>query len=192
MSRVETAEFEVVGIEEIAGSSLTVHVDIRYDLVGTRSDAGCEERIGYWRTQWSRDEANAWRVRRWEATEETLSRARGPIFVDVTSQALGPAESYQKQMLHGVDYWRTVLDGACGMDVYGNNGVAMGDFDNDGLDDMYVCQPAGLPNRLYRNRGDGTFEDVTEILRTRGCRICWWFAAAGRCFSRIRATGNSW
>src|ERR1700723_2147863 len=22
--------------------------------------------------------------------------------------------------------------------------------------------PAGLPNRLYRNRGDGTFEDVTE------------------------------
>ena len=54
------------------------------------------------------------------------------------------------------------LDGACGIDVYGNNGVAVGDFDNDGFDDLYVCQPAGLPNRLYRNRGDGTFEDVTE------------------------------
>ncbi|HTD55549.1 MAG TPA: FG-GAP-like repeat-containing protein, partial [Silvibacterium sp.] len=37
-----------------------------------------------------------------------------------------------------------------------------GDFDNDGFDDLYICQPAGLPNRLYRNRGDGTFEDVTE------------------------------
>ena len=48
------------------------------------------------------------------------------------------------------------------MDVYGNNGVTAGDFDNDGFDDFYVCQPAGLPNRLYRNRGDGTFEDVTE------------------------------
>ena len=65
-------------------------------------------------------------------------------------------------MLRGSDYWRTVLDGACGIDVYGNNGVAAGDFDNDGFDDLYVCQPAGLPNRLYRNRGDGTFEDVTE------------------------------
>jgi len=54
------------------------------------------------------------------------------------------------------------MDGACGIDVYGNNGLAVGDFDNDGMDDFYVCQPAGLPNRLYRNRGDGTFADVTE------------------------------
>ena len=65
-------------------------------------------------------------------------------------------------MLRSVDHWRTVLDGAIGIDVYSNNGVATGDYDNDGFDDFYVCQPAGLPNRLYRNRGDGTFEDVTE------------------------------
>ena len=65
-------------------------------------------------------------------------------------------------MLRGVDHWRTVMDGASGIDVYGNNGVAVGDFDNDGFDDLYICQPAGLPNRLYRNRADGTFEDVTE------------------------------
>src|SRR5207253_6283731 len=30
------------------------------------------------------------------------------------------------------------------------------------MDDLYICQPAGLPNRLYRNHGDGTFDDVTE------------------------------
>jgi Flp pilus assembly protein TadD/peroxiredoxin len=65
-------------------------------------------------------------------------------------------------MLRGSDYWRTVLDGACGIDVYGNNGVAVGDGDGDGFDDVYVCQPSGLPNRLYRNRGDGTLEDVTD------------------------------
>src|SRR2546429_9551341 len=43
-----------------------------------------------------------------------------------------------------------------------NNGLATGDFDGDGMDDLYICQPAGLPNRLYRNHGDGTFDDVTE------------------------------
>ena len=46
------------------------------------------------------------------------------------------------QLLFGADYWRTVLDGAVGIDVYGNNGLAVGDFDNDGRDDLYVCQPA--------------------------------------------------
>jgi Flp pilus assembly protein TadD/peroxiredoxin len=162
ISRVETAEFEIVGIEEMAGASSDARVDIRYDLVGTRADNQREERIGHWRTRWSRDGSNAWRVFRWEASEETVSRTRGPIFIDVTSQALGETESYKNQMLFGADHWRTVLDGACGIDVYGNNGLAVGDFDNDGLDDFYVCQPAGLPNRLYHNRGDGTFEDVTE------------------------------
>jgi|HubBroStandDraft_6_1064221.scaffolds.fasta_scaffold00589_3 tetratricopeptide (TPR) repeat protein len=164
MSKVETAEFEITGIEEIDSASRLFRVDIRYDLVGTRKDAGREERVGYWKTQWSRGESEAveWRVVQWEAAEETLSRAHAPIFIDVTSQALGQTESYRKQMLHGVDYWRTILDGACGIDIYGNNGLAVGDMDNDGLDDLYVCQPPGLPNRLYHNRGDGTFEDVTE------------------------------
>jgi Flp pilus assembly protein TadD/peroxiredoxin len=162
MSRVETAEFEIVGIKEIAGSPGKLHVDIRYDFVGMRVDQKPEERIGLWRTEWKQDESGAWRAVRWVATEETLSRARGPVFIDITSQALGQTESYRNHLAHGVDYWRTVLDGACGIDVYGNNGLAAGDFDGDGLDDLYICQPAGLPNRLYRNRGDGTFEDVTE------------------------------
>ena len=43
----------------------------------------------------------------------------------------------------------------------GHHGVSVGDFDGDGLDDLYVSQPEGLPNRLFRNKGDGTFEDVT-------------------------------
>ncbi len=65
-------------------------------------------------------------------------------------------------MLHGADYWRTVLDGACGIDVYGNNGSSAGDIDNSGFDSLYICQPQGLPNRLYCNRGDGILEDITE------------------------------
>ncbi|HYT21932.1 MAG TPA: FG-GAP-like repeat-containing protein, partial [Candidatus Polarisedimenticolia bacterium] len=162
MLRVETAEFEIVGIKEIADSSKKLRIDIRYDFVGTRMDMGREERIGLWRTQWKQDESNVWRALRWEATEETLSRAPEPVFIDITSQALGQTESYKNQLVRGVDYWRTILDGACGIDVYGNNGLAAGDFNGDGLDDLYICQPAGLPNQLYRNRGDGTFEDVTK------------------------------
>ena len=48
-------------------------------------------------------------------------------------------------------------------------GAALFDMDNDGLLDVYFVQSgqlidpsAGPGNRLYRNRGDGTFEDITE------------------------------
>ena len=55
------------------------------------------------------------------------------------------------------------MDEATGIDVYGHNGMAVGDYDGDDREDLYVCQPAGLPNRLYRNNGDGTFDDVSAV-----------------------------
>jgi hypothetical protein len=132
-TRVETAEFQMFEIEQTSNSPLNVRVDIRYDFVGQLRDAQREERIGYWSTEWRYADSSGWRVHRWTATEESLSRARQPIFVDVTEQALGQTDSYKNQMLHGMDYWRTLLDGAVGIDVYGNRGLAAGDFDNDGL-----------------------------------------------------------
>ena len=39
-------------------------------------------------------------------------------------------------------------------------GVAAGDYDNDGHEDLYVTAYGG--NRLYHNNGNGTFTDVTE------------------------------
>ena len=161
-SRVETAEFEIFSLRQSGSNPLTVSAEIRYDIVGERARDQREERVGAWKTEWSQVTAGAWTARKWEAGEETICRTQGPVFVDMTSNALAGVESYRSQLMHGADYWRTLLDGAIGVDVYGNNGLAAGDYDGDGFDDLYICQPAGLPNRLYRNRGDGTFEDVTE------------------------------
>ena len=49
--------------------------------------------------------------------------------------------------------------GLTGKDLDFNFGVAVGDYDNDGYEDLFVCG-AGR-NALYHNNGDGTFTDVT-------------------------------
>lgn len=47
------------------------------------------------------------------------------------------------------------------------SGVAIGDYDNDGLADIYLVG-ADVSNRLYRNLGNFQFEDVTEFAGVNG------------------------
>ncbi|MDC8000169.1 VCBS repeat-containing protein [Aequorivita todarodis] len=44
--------------------------------------------------------------------------------------------------------------------IYVGGGVAVGDIDNDGLQDLYFVSSMG-PNKLYRNKGNLVFEDIT-------------------------------
>ncbi len=92
----------------------------------------------------------------------SMSRANRPIFSEITAAALGGTEAFRRQLSTPLDAWSRSLDAVLTRDSNGHHGVSAGDADGDGLDDLYVAQPAGLPNRLFRARGDGTFEDVTD------------------------------
>jgi hypothetical protein len=59
------------------------------------------------------------------------------------------------------------VTGVAGLDrTFYGQGVAVGDYDNDGDEDLYVTAVGG--GHLFRNDGKGHFEDVTESLNARG------------------------
>ena len=187
LSKIVTAEFQITAIDiaalgvaglEAAASPASgfVKTRVRYEIIGVGVGFYREQRVGTWDMVWAPSASQEFLLRSWQVLDETQARSNSPVYVDIASAALGGNPSYSAQLLHGTDYWRTVLDGASGIDIYGHNGVSVADIDNDGFDDLYVCQPAGLPNRLYRNRGDGTFEDITEssglgILENTACAL---------------------
>src|SRR5262245_28472011 len=85
--------------------------------------------------------------------------ASPPIFVDVTDHAgLGSIRLGSGSTTN--DYIRETI----------GTGVAAFDFDNDGWQDLYFANGSSLKgfppgkeprSKLFRNRGDGTFEDVS-------------------------------
>jgi tetratricopeptide (TPR) repeat protein len=166
LTQIFTADFQVTKIQASSAATTSamppaLNTRIRFEIVGTGKDFHREQRVGHWNIEWEGTQEQ-FLIRTWQPVDETRSRSSSRIYADISEEALGRNPSYSDQILHGTDYWRTVFDGACGINIYGHNGVSVADIDDDGLDDLYVCQPAGLPNRLYRNRGDGTFEDITE------------------------------
>src|SRR5579864_421941 len=129
---------------------------VRYEIASASASA-LHYRVGFWNQQWTDG-----RLSRFSPVSETWVTSPRPLFADVTAALFSGVDSFERQLLRGVPYWRARLDSACGIDVYGNNGIAVGDMDGDGWDEVYVCQPAGLPNRLYKRRADGRMEDITE------------------------------
>ncbi|MFL6212778.1 MAG: CRTAC1 family protein [Blastocatellia bacterium] len=84
-------------------------------------------------------------------------------FVNSLSVDLAKSGGKSRSILYhnnGDGTFTDVTDKAGVGDVGWGMGAAVGDFNNDGFDDLYVTCLSG--NHLYKNNGNGTFTDVTK------------------------------
>ena len=137
-----------------------------YLLASGETAGGTLQINSTWQCDWSVFDSQPPRLTsiRTESYEESLYRSETQdkkMFSDCTAAVLGKNESYHQQLLHGTDHWRNRLVRDLGLDVVANHGIAIGDVNGDGLDDLYVCQQGGLPNRLYLRNPDGSAIDAS-------------------------------
>lgn len=156
---VEWAKFKVVSIESLGENS--ARSDLKFQLAGLTVDGYRQQVSADWRCGWRKSDSGEWLLAEIETRPSERSRAKDRIFTDVSDYAFGRNASFRRQLKFGTEVWRTRMDAASGMDVYGQQGLAVGDYDSDGLEDFYLTQPGGLPNRLFRNLGNGRFADVS-------------------------------
>jgi hypothetical protein len=173
---IEEVGFHLDRLEEWRGAELVARV--RFELIGkplgapeagidrailqvrfgrpARSRRGGQARRGRQERQASQEDTEAGaelRIRSASLVEGDRVIAARPQFADVSQAA-------------GIDFenrtYPAFLDQPLrfGMIRYGPGGIAAADYDNDGFYDLFI--PDGVASRLLRNRGDGSFEDVTE------------------------------
>jgi Flp pilus assembly protein TadD/peroxiredoxin len=144
-----------------ASATSDVRTEVRAEIVGHSRDGARASYIATWRMTWRRAPIG-WQLLEWTAGPHVMSRAPAPIFREVTADIVDASAAAAQQFSTALDPWMARLDSVLTRDSNGHHGVSVGDADGDGLEDLYVAQPSGLPNRLLRARGDGTFEDATD------------------------------
>lgn len=91
-----------------------------------------------------------------------LQRDSPALLEDIASSILGTNASWREQLQFGMNTWQQHIDRSLNPDFLGYHGLAIGDVDGDDREDIYFCQPGGLPNLLFRQRADGTLADISR------------------------------
>lgn len=127
-------------------------------------DGGVIQQNGRWICRWELPEGEAPPLLTGmtaESYEEIrASHSLGTLFSDCTRSAIGGNEIFDTQIMFGINHWLKHIEKNHGLLYFVRNGLAIADVDGDGFDDVFLCQPAGLPNRLFLRNPDSTAREA--------------------------------
>lgn len=156
-------KFKVVRIERDPAQS-TGMARVVLEL-GGKTETGSVQVHADWSSEWSYDGSpdlprlTAITLEHYEEVHFTSSSRT--IFEECTPSVMRDVACYESQLLRGVHYWSSQIERRLGSDLMGMLGLAIGDVNGDGLDDVYLCQPGGIPDRLLAQTPEGGVQDIS-------------------------------
>ncbi|MCP5021988.1 MAG: tetratricopeptide repeat protein [bacterium] len=139
----------------------TLVTGVRVQASG-HGDAGRLQHNAYWTCQWREGDDGVVLLKLAVDTFEaiTLEDASHGWFEDASGAVFGVGP-LAEQLGQGLAYWRATIPSDVDPGLLGHQGLAIGDVDGDGLEDLYLCQPGGLPNKLLIHKAWGVVQDVS-------------------------------
>ncbi len=152
-------EFKIFRVDDTQDE---VSCQVQVFLVGRGDDQAIQQNA-VWQCRWTKDASNpllqSIKLADYERIRATAEH--GLPLADCTEAVIGANSCYRQQLLFGQDHWCERIEARLGVYVRALSGLAVGDINNDGRDDLYLCQPGGLPNRLFLQQPDGTAQDIS-------------------------------
>lgn len=149
---------KIVGVVPVDESTYATEALI--EISSARPGARIQQTMTWavmWKTSGDRAHPKISRIRPIRMTEVT---AEGASFADRTRSVIRDDDLWNRRLARGYEWWYGRLDTLGGVNFIGSEGLAVGDVNGDGRDDLYVCMGAGMPNLLFVQQEDGTVREV--------------------------------
>ncbi len=143
------AEIKIVRVH-LSGNTATTELSVH--LAGETLQINAE-----WNAEWTRDDPPALLQLNTTRYEECERHGTGRL-VDSTGPVLASLRE-REQFVRSIDHWMGRIETLLGIEMGGWHGLTTADVNNDGLDDVYLCDGGGLINRLLVQQEDGTVLD---------------------------------
>lgn len=155
-SRLAFEPFALAGEEPLVEASLRA----------SASGLGAQGRLQHdvvWHSRWRIDASGAELVALDAGDFVAVTRPGHPeaLFEDVSASLFVDPALHREQVAPGLDDWRRSLSAALEPGALGHHGLALGDVNGDGLEDLYWCRPGGLPNKLLLHTSDDGVVDAS-------------------------------
>lgn len=144
-------------VVEISSQEGSFKTSLIVDHLGEYKEAHAE-----WVCEWERRSDGELKLLSLERKNYLELRSdKKALYKDYTHKVIGETPHYETQINKGISEWAGLITKFGDMAMTGHHGLAVGDVNGDGRDDVFVCDGGSLPNRLYVQNEDGTAMDAS-------------------------------